>query len=129
VPVIKLEFENTYPMTGVTKVDITMTDFSSDPYFSKGYETITFVLQQCEAFPIVKEVILVVKQILANHSLNEPYTGGVSSLSLFVMVFSYFNSYGRKEKRTEELLFSFLNFYGNGFNSEETEVRFIEIRS
>lgn len=66
VPVIKLEIdkETYFGTPGTLHVDITLTDFSSDPYFKFGFETIEYVLTQNEETPHVREIVLVIKHLL-----------------------------------------------------------------
>jgi DNA polymerase sigma len=53
--------------------------------------------------------------------LNDPYTGGISSYALLLMIVAFLQSKGLMKKMDNQtnlgkILLEFLMFYGNGFN-------------
>jgi DNA polymerase sigma len=48
--------------------------------------SILFVKSTLEALPQLRPVILLLKKLLLVNNLNDLYTGGVSSYSLFIML-------------------------------------------
>ena len=54
--------------------------------------------------PALKETCLVLKWILRNHGLNETYTGGLSSLGLFILLISCYYMNGSTNMSQVQLL-------------------------
>ena len=98
VPVIKLKFRgDCFNSKTDYSVDITLTDNSVDEHFQKGFQTINFVQTSFNQTKILKPVCLILKNLLRTHSLNEPYTGGLGSFALFVLVLSVYNRVGNEQ--------------------------------
>jgi len=53
-----------------------------------GVETVSFVNQLVDHFPELRPLVLVIKQLLNSMRLNDPYTGGLGSYALVIMVAS-----------------------------------------
>ena len=75
-----------------------------------------FVRQSCRKFPnLFIPLVLFVKTMLWQLGLDVPYSGGLSSFKLYVMVATHLIEERRKNrsiKRLDVLLLSFLNHYG-----------------
>jgi len=57
-----------------------------------GIESKNFVSQMISMYPDLKSVCLVLKKIVKEYDLNEPYTGGIGSYSMFLLLlYVHFN--------------------------------------
>jgi non-canonical poly(A) RNA polymerase PAPD5/7 len=117
--VIKLVFE-----TSELEVDITLSDFDIDPHFQSGYQTITFVHGALTTSPVLKQVCLMLKTLLANKDMNQTYSGGLGSFGLFVMLMSVYSTMGYPEMSSAHLLSTFLMYYGSCFSPYENIITY-----
>lgn len=122
VPVIKvttapvpISFGNT---GGVIKLDIS---FSSADH--AGLATCSLVRGFVDRYPPLVPLTLVLKQFLSEKGLNDPYTGGLSSYGLVIMVVNFLQRHipgpGAGRQRTSEsyelgsLFFNFLECFSS----------------
>lgn len=78
-------------------------------------------------FPILRPLIYVLKYYLRQRSLNETYTGGISSFLLFNLLFSYIQYISKENKHTQDLtlghfLVGFLQHYAFDFNYDQVGI-------
>jgi len=116
VPIIKMITEH----SGVeVKVDLTYGDDSH-----RGKDWVDLVKDYMNQFPILSKMMMVIKQLLKVNNLNDPYSGGLSSyaLTLMIVAFLQFHNMGyaknlnlNYEVNLDDLgttLLQFLSFYG-----------------
>mmetsp|Transcript_10150 Transcript_10150/g.15489 ORF Transcript_10150/g.15489 Transcript_10150/m.15489 type:complete len:87 (-) Transcript_10150:337-597(-) len=73
-----------------------------------------------EYYKGLKEVSIVLKQMMACHNLNSPYQGGLSSYSTVLLLVAYMNKYKLMQNPAltpARLLMGFLDFYGYYFHA------------
>lgn len=105
VPVIKVSTKD-------TKARSLQLDITFDSPGHHGIEAIQMVTQIMDELPVIRPLLLVLKQFLSNRGLLTAYTGGLSAYGLFLMVARYLQeqeSWGD----CGSLLMGFLDFYGN----------------
>jgi len=115
VPIIKL-------VDGVTGC---LVDISFD--VPTGPAHINFIKKYLDEEPVVKPLALLLKYYLKQFGMNEPYTGGLGSYALLIMIISYLQLYRpvikpEKQKDLGVLLLGFLNLYGRKFNYVRTGI-------
>jgi len=69
-------------------------------------------------FELVPEILaaqLFFKSVLRLHQLDQPYSGGISSYSLQLMLTAYVQIFGKQDNITEFIL-GFCDYFGNKFN-------------
>ncbi|KAL7025538.1 hypothetical protein ACKWTF_013521 [Chironomus riparius] len=107
VPIIKLTDTKTQ-----IKVDISFN-------MSSGIQTAELIREYKRQYPVLSKLVMVVKQFLLQHDLNEVFTGGISSYSLILMCISFLQLHPRqnfKKVNLGLLLLEFLELYGRKFN-------------
>ena len=108
IPIIKLVSNDEFNF----HIDISM---SSENHF--GLKTVELVKKYLEKYKVLKPIILALKTLLKNGSLNDPYKGGLSSYGLILMVVSFIQSEIDNEKYNEAsptiLGETFLNVLGH----------------
>jgi hypothetical protein len=105
VPVIKVSTKD-------TKARSLQLDITFDSPGHHGIEAIQMVTQIMDELPVMRPLLLILKQFLSNRGLLTAYTGGLSAYGLFLMVARYLQeqeSWGD----CGSLLMGFLDFYGN----------------
>jgi hypothetical protein len=106
VPVIKVATKDTKART--LQLDIT---FDSPGHH--GLEAVEMVTQTMAELPMLRPLVLVLKQFLLDRCLLAAYTGGLSSYCLFLMVARYLQEQPSSWGDCGSLLMGFLDFYGN----------------
>ena len=92
VPVIKMKFnpmmspkaDSVKLMNMIVDVDISIDDSSHPSH--KGIACSEYVSSTVNHYTILKPVCLVLKRMLVRNDLNSPYTGGLGSYSLILML-------------------------------------------
>ena len=108
---------------GCVKLDVT---FEGPNH--QGLAGVSLVLELLQDFPALEPVFLVVKQILSEKNLDNPYTGGLSSFGLVLLITRYLQHCNALAVRLGaaaglgELLAGFLDFVGNQFDPRETGI-------
>jgi len=118
VPILKFVDD----LTGI-KVDIS---FDNDT----GLQANRTFKQWKAEFPQMPPLVVLIKQILAMHGLNEVHTGGIGGFTTICLVVSMLQLMpseqrdgGDQEALLARLLMHFLDFYGNKFNLRTTGIR------
>lgn len=116
VPIIKL----TDAYTEV-KVDISFN-------VQSGINAATLIKDFKKKFPVLPYLVLVLKQFLLQRELNEVFTGGIGSYSLFLMAVSFLQLHYREDVGSPNSnmgvqLIEFFELYGRHFNYLKTGIR------
>ncbi|KAM4722219.1 terminal nucleotidyltransferase 4B [Rhinophrynus dorsalis] len=116
VPIIKL----TDSFTEV-KVDISFN-------VQNGVKAAQLIRDFIKKYPVLPYLVLVLKQFLLQRDLNEVFTGGIGSYSLFLMAVSFLQLHPREDACSPEanygvLLIEFFELYGRHFNYMKTGIR------
>lgn len=65
----------------------------------------------------LRSIVLIVKKLLDRHNLNKPYSGGLNSYSIVLMVATFLNQYvDNTNSALGHNLSKFFNYFGNFFN-------------
>ena len=75
-----------------------------------------------EEIPMIRPLVLVLKQFLLDRGLLTAYTGGLSSYCLFLMVARYCQEQSPTWNDRGSLLMGLLDFYGNFFEPRTTGI-------
>ncbi|XP_036439964.1 terminal nucleotidyltransferase 4B isoform X1 [Colossoma macropomum] len=116
VPIIKLTDSHTE-----VKVDISFNVRS-------GVKAANLIKDFKKKFPVLPYLVLVLKQFLLQRELNEVFTGGIGSYSLFLMAVSFLQLHYREDACSPNsnmgvLLIEFFELYGRHFNYLKTGIR------
>ena len=96
-PVIKIEYKiNSYSQYGqisLIHMDISFHNIYPNKntiYYTPSLLIVKYIQKSVEYLPQSKNVIIVIKKYLKNLGLNNYYTGGLNSFSIFLMVFAFY---------------------------------------
>jgi len=109
VPVIKVSTKD-------TRAKMIQLDISFDGPEHHGLDANRMVAQTLEELPLIRPLMLVLKQFLLHRGLLTAYTGGLSSYCLFLMLARYLQEQPPSMRDCGSLLMGFLDFYGNFFD-------------
>lgn len=81
-----------------------------------------------DKYPSLAKLVMVLKQFLYLRSLNEVFTGGISSYSLILMTISFLQLHPREDAHSDKanlgvLLLEFFELYGHHFNYLKVGIR------
>ena len=115
MPVIKITSVEKYLNR---KVDITLREFKDSKH--NGEACVELIKDYIKHYKAFKPLILVLKQLIYNARLYDPYQGGISSYSLILMLVTYLQyklfykiSIEPVKPNLGILLVDFFNFYGS----------------
>ncbi|XP_056089792.1 terminal nucleotidyltransferase 4B isoform X1 [Rhinichthys klamathensis goyatoka] len=116
VPIIKLTDAHTE-----VKVDISFN-------VQSGVKAANLIKDFKRQYPVLPYLVLVLKQFLLQRELNEVFTGGIGSYSLFLMAVSFLQLHYREDVCSSNanlgvLLIEFFELYGRHFNYLKTGIR------
>ncbi|KAJ8394908.1 hypothetical protein AAFF_G00040310 [Aldrovandia affinis] len=116
VPIIKLTDLHTE-----VKVDISFN-------VQNGVRAAALIKEFKKKYPVLPHLVLVLKQFLLQRDLNEVFTGGIGSYSLFLMAVSFLQLHYRKDASSPNtnigvLLIEFFELYGRHFNYLKTGIQ------
>ncbi|CAD8141718.1 unnamed protein product [Paramecium pentaurelia] len=105
------------------KVDISF-NFNGNAIYSTHLGSITteLVKKWMEEYPSLQQIVLILKSMIKKLKLSESYTGGLSSYSLIIMVYSYMREQRITSNLIGEQFIDMLNFYVNCFDSSSTGI-------
>lgn len=106
VPVIKVSTKD-------TKAKLIHLDITFDAPGHHGSEAALMVSQILDELPMIRPLVLVLKQFLLDRGLLTAYTGGLSSYCLFLMLTRYLQEQSSVFGDVGSLLMGFLDFFGN----------------
>ncbi|XP_019722325.1 terminal nucleotidyltransferase 4B isoform X1 [Hippocampus comes] len=113
---------------------IKLTDYYTDVKVDISFNVKSGVKAAClikefkEKYPVLPYLVLVLKQFLLQRDLNEVFTGGIGSYSLFLMAVSFLQLHYREDVCSPNinfgvLLIEFFELYGRHFNYLKTGIR------
>lgn len=93
-----------------------------------GLNTAKLVKSFIDRYPCLQKLVLVLKQFLQQHGLNESFTGGIGSYALVLLTVSFLQLHPEYDQTDEEvnlgvLLVEFFELYGRNFNFVDTAIR------
>ena len=114
-------------------VDISISD-SFDDSAHHGLLQNNFIKEKLALHPELRPVCLVLKKLLVENHFNDPYTGGLGSFSLFLMLYAALRF---EQLHTEQLFLTehtikarlfawFLTLYGENFDIETKTIFFLQ---
>lgn len=117
VPIIKL-----VDRTSKIKVDISFNNYD-------GIKKIELINEYKRKYPILSKLVMVLKQFLVLHDLNNSYTGGISSFSLILMCINFLQLQPMdkvgESANLGMLLLEFLELYGKEFDYDTSCIRIV----
>ena len=131
-PLIKIEYKinpySQYDEISFIHMDISFHNIYPNKntiYYTPSLLIVKYIQKSVEYLPQSKNVIIVIKKYLKNLGLNNYYTGGLNSFSIFLMVFAFYK-YEIKLLGNDlvnnffigQFLVQFLNFYSK-FNFQK----------
>ena len=122
-PLIKIEYKINLKQLNISFLHMDISFHNIFPnkttiYFSPSLLIVKYIQRSIEYLPQSKNIIILIKKYLKNIGLNNYYTGGLSSFSIFLLVFSFYK-YAIKVLGNEivnnfyigQFLIQFLDFY------------------
>eukprot|EP00934_Nitzschia_sp_Nitz4_P008414 Nitzschia sp. Nitz4//scaffold29_size155292//24518//28969//NITZ4_002640-RA/size155292-processed-gene-0.38-mRNA-1//-1//CDS//3329546394//8404//frame0 len=97
-------------------------DISFDSPEHHGLEANEMVAHILEELPLIRPLMLILKQFLLDRGLLIAFSGGISSYCLFLMIARYLQEQPRAVGDCGSLLMGFLDFYGNNFDPRITGI-------
>eukprot|EP00344_Euplotes_crassus_P008154 CAMPEP_0197001480 /NCGR_PEP_ID=MMETSP1380-20130617/6171_1 /TAXON_ID=5936 /ORGANISM="Euplotes crassus, Strain CT5" /LENGTH=275 /DNA_ID=CAMNT_0042419165 /DNA_START=110 /DNA_END=934 /DNA_ORIENTATION=+ len=99
-------------------------DWDSTKIHHLGIKSVHLVKSYLKDYTHLKEMTLVIKQLLSLKGLNSPYKGGLSSYGVIIMIVAYMNFFNLQNAflNISQLLMHFLEFYGSKFDERNVGI-------
>ncbi len=129
-PLIKIEYKANIDEMNISVLHMDISFHNIFPnkatiYFTPSLLIVKYIQRSIEYLPQSKNIIILIKKYLKNIGLNNYYTGGLSSFSIFLLVFSFYKYiikiFGNEIVNNYyigQFLIQFLDFYSK-FNFNE----------
>lgn len=129
-PLIKIEYKANIDEMNISVLHMDISFHNIFPnkatiYFTPSLLIVKYIQRSIEYLPQSKNIIILIKKYLKNIGLNNYYTGGLSSFSIFLLVFSFYKYiikiFGNEIVNNYyigQFLIQFLDFYSK-FNFSE----------
>lgn len=92
----------------------------------QGVSTRDFLLRLCAINPVLIPLVIVMKQFLLQKGLNDPFTGGLSSYAVTIMIAAILQPYALETPETHPdlgtLFLTFLKYFGTSFDTRKYAV-------
>ena len=118
-PLIELDKE-----MRMLQIDITFECLSSDnpqggSTTSSALASVHKIKELQMKYADLRSIVLVIKKLLARHSLNKPYSGGLNSYSIVLMTSSFLQKFGiNNASALSQNLSEFFKFFGCFFDPQ-----------
>ena len=94
-PLIKIEYKVNIDEMNISVLHMDISFHNIFPnkatiYFTPSLLIVKYIQRSIEYLPQSKNIIILIKKYLKNIGLNNYYTGGLSSFSIFLLVFSFY---------------------------------------
>ena len=95
--------------------DITFFEIDNEQNKIPSELMIEYIKQSTKIYPQIIDIIYIMKKFLSQRELNQSYQGGISSFSLFLLIFAFIKYFSKNniEFPIGSLLIEFLRFYSN----------------
>ena len=123
VPVIKLQKDITNEIKDIelkqtsyleeedlSKIKIDLTFTENEQEFQHSHEIVEYINKSLNEFPQIKPMLLILKRYFKEMKMNQSYTGGLCSYSLFLLVLSFCKCNKQCESTTKLLYYFMENF-------------------
>ena len=90
MPIIKIQCTSKYKSK---KIDITYKDENHN-----GLISVELIRQYLEIYPTLKPLVFVLKKFIYSTNIYDPYSGGLSSYGLILMIVAYLQDDNRERK-------------------------------
>ena len=118
-----------YEDMNIIKIDFSFND--NIEYYNSNMDNVNYIKSQLIMFPQIKPAIQVIKRFFRRQKMNELFTGGISSFTLFLMLLNTIKQYKmlnpNQKIETSQLLFIFFkkfsefNFVKYGINQDNLD--------
>ena len=137
VPIIKLQIDITNEMNDLNlsnlfyldkenelnKIKIDLSFTQNEQNYNHSYEIVSYIIQSLNNFNLIKSLLLVLKRYFKVMKMNKSYTGGLSSYSLYLLIYTFIKNIPNyslgKSLYFFLTRFSYFDFKNYGIDSEK----------
>ena len=94
MPIIKIQCTGRY---NNKKIDITYQDDNHN-----GLESVELIQQYLGIYPQLRALTFILKKFIYSARLFDPYSGGISSYGLILMIVAYLQNENRERKKNKQ---------------------------
>ena len=145
VPVIKLQIDikneindiklKTMPYfedeDELTKINIDLTFTQNEQEYQHSHQIVSYINQSLISLPIIKSLLLILKRYFKIMKMNKSFHGGLSSYSLYLLIYTFCKKFPIDISSSGKALYSFLAFFSffefdkYGVNAENISIYYL----
>ena len=107
---IKLKYTSYFKEEDLSKIKIDLTFTENEKDFQHSNEIVSFINKSLKEYPKIKPILLIIKRYFREMNMNQSYTGGLCSYSLFLLVLSFCKCNRHCQSATKLLYYLMENF-------------------
>ena len=125
VPVIKLQIDikneindiKLKPMpyfendNELTKINLDLTFTQNEAEYEHSHKIVSYINDSLISLPVIKSLLLVLKRYFKIMKMNKSFHGGLSSYSLYLLIYTFCKQFPISISSTGKALYSFLAFF------------------
>ena len=93
------------------KMNIDLTFTQNEQEFQHSHQIVTYINQSLISFPMIKPLLLILKRYFKIMKMNKSFHGGLSSYSLYLLIYAFFKKFPTSNSSSGKALYSFLAFF------------------
>ena len=114
------------------KMNIDLTFTQNEQEFQHSHQIVTYINQSLISFPMIKPLLLILKRYFKIMKMNKSFHGGLSSYSLYLLIYAFFKKFPTSNSSSGKALYSFLAFFSffefhkYGIDIDHTNIYFLQ---
>ena len=90
-------------------IDLTFTQ--NEQEYQHSHQIVSYINQSLISFPIIKSLLLILKRYFKIMKMNKSFHGGLSSYSLYLLIYTFCKKFPISISSSGKALYSFLGFF------------------
>ena len=95
----------------LTKMNIDLTFTQNEQEYQHSHQIVSYINQSLISFPIIKSLLLILKRYFKIMKMNKSFHGGLSSYSLYLLIYTFCKKFPISISSSGKALYSFLGFF------------------
>ena len=95
----------------LSKMNIDLTFTQNEQEYQHCHQVVSYINQSLISFPIIKSLLLILKRYFKIMKMNKSFHGGLSSYSLYLLIYTFCKNFPISISSSGKALYSFLGYF------------------
>ena len=95
----------------LSKMNIDLTFAQNEQEYQHSHQIVSYINQSLISLPIIKSLLLILKRYFKIMKMNKSFHGGLSSYSLYLLIYTFCKKFPISISSSGKALYSFLGFF------------------